>query len=125
MSGGGAETGATGIQAVMGEGRGGCGGYADGGLGGRTDGGGGGDRKDGDRDGRLIRWDHNVENLILGTETNDLLAYTPGLEPHRLIVSILGGHGERLEREIEISHLSKSSFPDKVYSWFVIIIRCT
>ena len=54
MSGGGAETGATGIQAVVGTGRSGCGGDADGGSEGGTDGGGGGDGRGGDGD-RLSR----------------------------------------------------------------------
>ena len=39
----GEESGAKGVQVVVGTGQGGCGGDADGGLGGATDGGGGGD----------------------------------------------------------------------------------
>ena len=54
MSGGGAETGATSIQAVVGTGRSGCGGDAEGGSEGGTDGGGGGYGRGGDGD-RLSR----------------------------------------------------------------------
>ena len=56
VSGSRAKTGATGLQAVVGEGQGGCGGYVDIGLGGRTYVGGGGDGQDGNEDGRLIMW---------------------------------------------------------------------
>ena len=49
MSGGGAQTGDTGVQSVVGIGRGGCGGDADGGLGGGTYGGGGRDGQGGYR----------------------------------------------------------------------------
>ena len=33
----------------------------------------------------------------LGTEPSDPLAYGPGSEHHRPIMSIIGGHGGRLE----------------------------
>ena len=44
-------------------------------------------------------WDDTVTNLILGTEPNYPLAYDPGLELHHPIMSMIGGHGGRLERE--------------------------
>ena len=72
----------------MDEGRGGCGWDADGGLG-------GGSGRNGDGDGRIIRWEYTVANVILGTEPDVPLAYAPGLELHHLIMSILGGHGGR------------------------------
>ena len=55
MYGGGEETAAKGVQAVVGAVQGGCGGDADDGRGGETDrGGGGGDRRDGD--GYILSW---------------------------------------------------------------------
>ena len=54
MSGGGAETGATGLQAVAEAGQGGCGGDADGSSGGGTDGGGEGDGRG--RYGNRLSW---------------------------------------------------------------------
>ena len=102
MSGSGAETGAMDLQAVVGAGRGGCGGDADSGSVGGKDGGGGGDGQDSNVYGQIIRWDYTVANVILGTEPNATLAYAPGLEPHQLIMSKIGGHGGRLEREIYI-----------------------
>ena len=60
----------------------GCGGDADDGLGGGTGGKGGGDERDGDgdRDGdRLSWWEDNAENVTVGTEPNDPLAYNQGL----------------------------------------------
>ena len=53
------DTRSKGVQAVVGIGRGGCGGDADGGSRGGTDRGGGGDIRDRDRD-RLSWWDDNV-----------------------------------------------------------------
>ena len=61
--------------------------------------GGVGDRWEGNGDVRLVRWEYIVANVILGTEPNAPLAYTPGLELHHPIMSILGCHGGRLERE--------------------------
>ena len=55
MSGGITETGAKGVQVVVGIGWGGCGRYADGGSGGGPDRGGGGYGWDGDGE-RLSRW---------------------------------------------------------------------
>ena len=92
------ETGATGVQVVMGTGRDGCGGDVDIGSGGRTEGGGGGDGWVGDGE-RLSRWEDNVANLTVGTEPNAPLAYAPGLEHHHPIISTLGEPGGRLERE--------------------------
>ena len=40
-------------------------GYVYSGLGGRTGGGEGGDGRNGDRDGRLIRWEDTVSNVML------------------------------------------------------------
>ena len=97
MSGDGADTGSTGIQAVVGSGRGGCGGKADRRLGGGTDGGGGGYGRDGDG-GRLSRWEDNIENLTLRTEPNSPLDYALGLEHHHLIMGTLGEPGVWLER---------------------------
>ena len=68
-----------------------------GGLGGGTYGWGVGDLQDGDRD-ILNRWEDTVANIIIGTEPNDPLVYAPGLEIYHLIMSMLGGHGDRLER---------------------------
>ena len=75
VSGGGAEAGVKGDQAVVGAGLIVCGGDADGGSGVGTDGRVGGDEQDGDGDG-LSRWEDNVAHVTLGTETNDPLAYT-------------------------------------------------
>ena len=62
----------------------------------------GGNGRYGDRDrDRLSWWEDNVANVTLGTETNDCLAYDPGLERHRPIMSTLGEHGGRLEKERE------------------------
>ena len=61
----------------------------------------GGYGRDGDRYGQLIRWDYTVANVILWTEPNYPFAYDLGLELHHPIMSMLGGHGGRLEREIE------------------------
>ena len=44
---------------------------------------------------------YRIKNLILGKEPNAHLASAPGLELQHLIMSMLGGHGGRLEREIE------------------------
>ena len=101
MSGGGAETGATGLQAVMGAGRGGCVEDVEGGSGGGTDGGGGGYGRDGNKDRRLIRCEYTVANVILETDPNSLYAYEPVLELHHPIMSMIGGRGGWLERERE------------------------
>ena len=53
---------------------------------------------DGDEYGRLIRWEYNVANLILGTYPNNPLDYSPVLELCHQIMSMLGGHGGQLER---------------------------
>ena len=60
-------------------------------------GGGGGDGPDGDG---LNWWEDTVEDLILGTEHNNPLVYAPVLEHHQPIMSMIGGHGGRLERDI-------------------------
>ena len=78
MSGGGAETGATFIQEVVGTVRGECVGDANSGLGGGTGRGRRGYGWGGDRD-RLIQWEDTVANLTLGTEPNAPLSYAPGL----------------------------------------------
>ena len=102
VSGGGANTGATGLLEVVGARQSGRGGDTDSGSGVGTDGGGGGDRKDGNIDGRLIRWEYTAANVILGMEPNDPLAYAPGLEFHHQIMSMLGGNGGWLEIYIYI-----------------------
>ena len=104
VSGVGEASGVTGGQSVAGTGRIGLGMDADGGLGGGTDKGGRGDGRDGDGDGYgygdgLTRWEDTVANGILGTEPNDTLAYDPGLELHHPIMSMIGGHRGRLDRE--------------------------
>ena len=100
MSGGRAETLATGLKALVGVGRCGCGGDADGGLGGGTEGGGGREGRDGDGS-RLNWWGYIVAKLTLGKETNVPLAYAPVLEHHQLIMSTLGEPIGRLERDRE------------------------
>ena len=84
-------------QLVVGSGRLGIGRDADGGLRGETGGGGEGEGRDGDRDRQLIRWEDTVANVILGMEPNAPLAYATGLELHHPIMSMLGGHGGRLD----------------------------
>ena len=84
----------------MKSGRGGCGGDAGSNSGCGTDRGRGGDRQNGDKDGRLIRWEYTVANIILGKEHNIPLAYASGLELHHPVMSMLGRHGGRLERRI-------------------------
>ena len=78
---------------MVGVGRFGLGGDANGGLGGGTGRGVGGCCQGIDRDRRLIRWEDNVANTILGGESNDTLAYAPGLEIHHPIISMIRGHG--------------------------------
>ena len=46
--------------------------------------------------GRLSRWEDNVANITLGTETNAPLAYATGLEHHHPIISMLGELGGQL-----------------------------
>ena len=61
-------------------------------------GGGGGYRRG--RDGDILsRWEDNVASLTLGTNTNALLDYDPGLEHHHPILITLGDPGGRLYRE--------------------------
>ena len=91
----------TGGQSVVVTGRLGLGGDADGGLGGGTGGGGGGYGRDRDGDGQIIRWEDTVENIILQTEPNEPLAYALVLEPHHLIIIMLGGHIGQLDRDRE------------------------
>ena len=50
-------------------------------------------------------WDNTVAKPILGMETNATLDFALGLEPHHLIMSMLGGHGGRLEIGREIHTL--------------------
>ena len=79
------------------------------------DGGEGGDGHDRYKDGdRLNRWEDTVANVTLGTEPNSHLASAPGLELHHLIMSIIGGHGGRLD-----------IYRDKwrLYSGFQMIMR--
>ena len=89
VPGGGVETGAKGVQAVVVIGQGGFGRDAYGGLGGGTDGGGGVYIWDGERY-RLSQWEDNVANITLDKETNAPLAYATGLEHHHPIMSMLG-----------------------------------
>ena len=102
VSGGGVETRAKDIQAMVGTGWGGCGRDTDSGSGGETDGGGGGYGLDGDRD-VLNWWEDNVANINLGTEPNYPLDYAPGLEHHHPIISTLGEPGGRLYIERDSS----------------------
>ena len=81
MSGSREASGVTGVQLVIVSRRPGIGGYSDCGSGGGTG---------GDGYGRLIRWEDNVSNLILGTYPNVPLVYAPGLEIHHPIMSIIG-----------------------------------
>ena len=97
VSSGGVETGATGLQVVVGTGRGECGGDVDSGLGCGMAGGGGGDVQDSNRDRQLIMWEYNVANIILGAEPNAALSYAPVLEIHHPIMCMIGWHGGRLE----------------------------
>ena len=66
-------------------------------MGGRTDGGGGGDGWNGNGE-RLNMWEDNIANITLGREPNAPLTYTPGLEQHNPIMSMLWEAGSRLER---------------------------
>ena len=100
MSGGGAEAGVKGVQAVVVAGHNLFGGDADGGLGGGTDRGGAGYKQDGYRDG-LSRWEDNIAHINLGTEPNDPLAYALVLELHHPIITKVGEHKFRLERNRE------------------------
>ena len=97
MSGGGAEDRVKDEKSVVGSGSNGCGGDADGGPGGRTNGGGGyGWNGDGDR---LSWWEDNLAHVTIGTEPNAPLDYDPGLEHHHPIISNIGEHICRLDRE--------------------------
>ena len=91
MSGGRAESGVKGDQAVSGAGRIGCGGDVNSGSGGETDVEGGGDGRYGDgyRYG-LSWWEDNIVNLTLETEPNAPLAYAPGLKHYHPNMSTLG-----------------------------------
>ena len=94
-SGGREASGFKGGQYVVVTGKLGLGRDANGGSGGRTYEGGGGNGLGGDGDG-LNRWEDTVVNLILGTDSNDPLAYALVLELHLLIVGMLRGHGGEL-----------------------------
>ena len=104
VSGGRLVTGSTGLQVVVGAGRGGCGEDATCGSGGRKYGVGGGDRKYINVYRRLIRWQYTVANEILGMEPNNPLAYAPRFELHNPIMSIIGGHRGRIDRENDEDH---------------------
>ena len=105
VSGGGAETGTMGIHAVVGTGQGGCGGDADTSSGGGNGGGGGEDGQDDDGYGQLISWEYTVAKIIIGTEPYAPLAYAPVSELHHPIMSMLGEHRCRLEREKSITYI--------------------
>ena len=93
----GATSGVKGGQVVVVSGRLELGGDANGRSGGGTDRGDEGDKRD--RDGnRLNWWEGNVAKLILGTEPNNTLASSTGLELHHHIMSMLRGNEIRLER---------------------------
>ena len=77
MSGSGEAYGITGGQAVAGTGNIGLGEYVEDGSGGGPGGGGGGYGREGDGD-RLIMWEDNTANVILGTDNNAPLDYAPG-----------------------------------------------
>ena len=93
MYGGREASGVTDFQEVVGAVRLVLGGYLDGRLGGGMGGGVGGDGRDSDEDGRLIRWDDNVSNVIFGTAPNYPLAYAPVLELQHTNMSMIGGNG--------------------------------
>ena len=95
VSGGGAGDRIKAGQVVVGSGWHGFGGDDDGISGGKRDGGGGGDGWD--RYG-LSQWEDNISHMNLGTDTNSPLAFDLGLELHHPIMSMLGGHGCRLNR---------------------------
>ena len=82
------------------------GGDTDSGSGGGTGVGLGGDVQDRYGDGygygQLTRWEDTVIKVILGTEPNAPFAYAIGFERHHLIMSMLGGHGGRLDRERDV-----------------------
>ena len=86
---------------MVGSGSLGLGGYADGGPRGGMGGGGGGDGRDGYGDRWKIRWEDAAANVILGIEHNASLAYDMGLKSHHPIISMLGGHGGQLDRDID------------------------
>ena len=89
MPGSKAYTRATGIQATVGIRRDGCEGEADGGSGGGTYRGGRKDRLGRDIY-RLSLWEDNAAKLTIGTEPNDPLEYSPGLEHRHPIIVHLG-----------------------------------
>ena len=93
MSGGGKASGVMGGKSVVGTERLGLGGDTHGGSGGGKVGGGGGYGRDGDGYVRLIMWEDTLENIILGTEHNDPLAYAPVLGFHHPIMIMLGRQG--------------------------------
>ena len=99
VSGGGAEAGVKGGQAVVVARQTRFEGDVDGGSGSRTDGGGGGYGRDGygDKD-RLSWWNNIVAQVNLGAEPNPLLVSAPGLETHHPIMSAFGEPGGRLWR---------------------------
>ena len=92
MSVGDTEAEAKGGKELVGTGWFGYGGYADSSPAGGTAGGGGGDGCDGDKYGRLIKWEGNVANITLGTDTNAPIAYASGLDLYHLIMHTLGVH---------------------------------
>ena len=47
----------------------------------------------------------NLSKVTLGTEPNDPLNYSPGLEHHYPIMSALGYIGGQLDRDIYILHI--------------------
>ena len=95
MSGLGATSGVKDGELVVGEGKLGLGWDAYVGSGVRVDEGGRGDGRYGGGY-RLNRWEDTVANAILGTESNNILAYHPVLEIYQPIMSTLEGYGVRL-----------------------------
>ena len=91
--GGGVETGAKGVQLVMGTGRGGYERFADSGSGCGTDGGGGVYIWDGEGD-RLSRWEDNVANITSGTgPVPDGGVETRSKGVQAVVVTVQGGCG--------------------------------
>ena len=99
MSGRGEASGVTDVQGVVVSRRPGLVEDTDDGSGGGTGVGEGGDRQDEYRDTQIMRWEDTLANVILGTEPNSTLDYDLGLQLHHPIMSMLGGHRGRLERE--------------------------
>ena len=92
-------------QVVVGARRTRFGGDTDSGFGGRMNREGGGDVWDGYGD-RLSQWENNISHATLETYPNATIACATIFETHHLIMSAIGEHRGRLEREID-SHADR------------------